>query len=147
MDAKQDPLGPDASNWDENLEWGLAIPSPGPKLKGLWTRSLAMMARPKTAGLDSVEIAAMSRVCHFTGRSTRSGRSIARRGKAKKHGGVGKNITGVSKRTFKPNIQTVRAVVDGRVCRIKVSAKAIRMGLVIKPARRQYKAAKEKAAE
>ncbi len=105
------------------------------------------MARPKTAGLDSVEIAAMSRVCHFTGRSTRSGRSIARRGKAKKHGGVGKNITGVSKRTFKPNIQTVRAVVDGRVCRIRVSAKAIRMGLVTKPARRQYKAAKEKAAE
>jgi len=106
-----------------------------------------MTARPQAAGLDSVEIAAMSRVCHFTGRSTRSGQSIARRGKAKKHGGVGKNITGVSKRTFKPNIQTVRAVVDGKVCRIKVSAKAIRMGLVIKPAKRQYKAAKEKAAE
>ena len=86
----------------------------------------------------------MSRVCHFTGKSTRAGRSIARRGKAKKHGGVGKNITGVTKRKFKPNIQKVRAVVDGKVCRIKVSAKAIRMGLVVKPAKRNYKP--EKAA-
>jgi len=54
---------------------------------------------------------------------------------------VGKKVTGVTKRKFKPNIQKVRAVVDGRVCRIKVSAKAIRMGLVIKPPRRDYKPA------
>lgn len=81
----------------------------------------------------------MSRVCHFTGKKTISGRSISRRGKAKKHGGVGKKVTGVSKRKFKPNIQKVRAVVDGRVCRVKVSAKAIRMGLVQKPPKRDYK--------
>ncbi len=87
----------------------------------------------------------MSRLCHFTGRKTSAGNSIARRGKAKKHGGVGKNITGVTKRKFKPNIQKVRAVIDGKVCRIKVSAKAIRSGLVIKPAKRNYKPA-EKAA-
>ena len=87
----------------------------------------------------------MSRVCHFTGRKTRAGRSIARRGKAKYLGGVGKKVTGITNRKFKPNIQKVRAVVDGKVCRIKVSAKAIRMGLVIKPAKRNYKPA-EKAA-
>ena len=67
----------------------------------------------------------MSRVCHFTGKRTISGRSITRRGKAKHLGGVGRKITGKSKRKFKPNIQKVRAVVDGKVCRIKVSAKAI----------------------
>ena len=89
----------------------------------------------------------MSRVCHFTGRRTKAGNTIARRGKAKKHGGVGKNITGVSKRKFKPNIQKVRAIVDGKVCRIKVSAKAIRMGLVVKPPRRNYKPATEKAVD
>ena len=87
----------------------------------------------------------MSRVCFFTGRKTSAGRSIARRGKAKYLGGVGKKITGVTKRKFKPNIQKVRAVIDGRVCRIKVSAKAIRMGLVQKPVKRNYKPA-EKAA-
>lgn len=81
----------------------------------------------------------MPRVCYFTGKKTSAGRSIARKGKAKYLGGVGKKTTGVTKRQFKPNIQTVRAVVDGRVCRIRVSAKAIRMGLVIKPPKRDWK--------
>ena len=80
----------------------------------------------------------MSRVCHFLGKRTISGQSISRRGKAKKHGGVGRKVTGVTKRKFKPNIQRVRALVDGKVCRIKVSAKAIRMGLVVKPPKRDY---------
>jgi len=81
----------------------------------------------------------MSRVCYFTGKKTRAGRSIARRGKAKYLGGVGRKTTGITKRKFKPNIQRVRAVVDGKVCRIKVSAKAIRMGLVVKPTKRTWK--------
>lgn len=81
----------------------------------------------------------MSRVCPYTGKRTRTGNSIARRGKAKYLGGVGKNIAGVSRRKFKPNIQKVRAVVDGKVCRIRISAKAIRMGLVVKPPKRNYK--------
>ncbi len=81
----------------------------------------------------------MSRVCFFTGKKTIAGNSIARSGKAKHLGGVGKNITGVTKRKFKPNIQKVRAIIDGKVCRIKVSAKAIKMGLIQKPAKRNYK--------
>ena len=87
----------------------------------------------------------MSRVCCFTGKRTIAGNSIARRGKAKYLGSVGRKTTGVTKRKFKPNIQKVRAIVDGKVCRIKVSAKAIRMGLVVKPPKRNYKPA-EKAA-
>ena len=87
----------------------------------------------------------MSRECIYTGKRTISGRSIARRGKAKHLGGVGKKVTGITKRKFKPNIQRVRAIIDGKVCRIKVSAKAIRMGLVQKPPKRDYKP-EEKAA-
>ena len=83
----------------------------------------------------------MSRLCQLTGKKTVAGRSIARRGKAKHLGGVGKKITGITKRKFKPNIQRVRAFVDGKVCRIKVSAKAIRMGLIQKPPKRNYKPA------
>ena len=83
----------------------------------------------------------MSRVCHFTGRRTHAGQSIARRGKAKRLGGVGKKITGKTKRKFKANIQRVRAVVDGHVTRIKVSTKAIRSGLVTKPLKREIPAA------
>lgn len=88
----------------------------------------------------------MSRVCHFTGRKTSAGQSISRRGKAKYLGGVGKKVTGVTKRKFKPNIQKVRAVIDGKVCKIRVSAKAIKMGLVQKPMKRNWKP-EEKAAE
>ena len=80
----------------------------------------------------------MPRVCQFTGRKTSSGRTYTHRGKAKYLGGVGTKITGKTKRTFKPNIQLVTAVVDGSPQRIKVSAKAIRMGLVVKPLKRKY---------
>lgn len=81
----------------------------------------------------------MSRVCYFTGKKTSTGNSIARRGKAKYLGGVGVKTTGITKRKFKPNIQKVRAVINGKVVRVKVSAKAIRMGLVQKPLKRDYK--------
>lgn len=80
----------------------------------------------------------MARECFFLGKRTRFGRSYARRGKAKYLGGVGIKVTGISKRKFKPNIQKVRAVIDGRVCRVRVSTKAIRMGLIVKPPKRNY---------
>ena len=80
----------------------------------------------------------MPRVCYFTGKKTSFGNQVTHRGKAKYLGGVGTKITGVTARKFKPNIQKVRAVVDGQVVRIKVSAKAIRNGMVTKPVRRRY---------
>lgn len=81
----------------------------------------------------------MPRVCYFTGRKTSFGKQITHRGKAKYLGGVGTKVTGITARKFRPNIQRVRALVDGRVVRIKVSAKAIRNGLVVKPPRRTWK--------
>jgi large subunit ribosomal protein L28 len=89
----------------------------------------------------------MSRVCHFTGKRTVSGRRYGHRGKAKYLGGVGRKVTGKTKRKFKPNIQKVRAVVDGKVCRIKVSAKAIRQGHVVKPPKRNWSAQQQAGAE
>ncbi len=80
----------------------------------------------------------MPRVCHFTGKKTSFGKQVTHRGKAKYLGGVGTKVTGVTARKFKPNIQKVRALIDGRIVRVKVSAKAIRMGLITKPVRRKY---------
>jgi len=88
----------------------------------------------------------MPRVCHFTGKRTTSGRQYTHRGKAKYLGGVGTKVTGRTKRKFKPNIQRVRALIDGRPVRIKVSTKAIRMGLVVKPMKRTWKAPAKSAA-
>ena len=81
----------------------------------------------------------MPRVCFFTGKKTSFGNQKTHRGKAKYLGGVGTKITGISSRKFKPNIQKVRALVNGKIVRIKVSAKAIKMGLVIKPVKRKWK--------
>jgi large subunit ribosomal protein L28 len=81
----------------------------------------------------------MPRVCHFTGKRTTSGRQYTHRGKAKYLGGVGTKVTGRTKRKFKPNIQRVRALVEGKIVRLKVSTKAIRMGLVVKPHKRNWK--------
>jgi large subunit ribosomal protein L28 len=94
---------------------------------------------------DEIQEFKMARECYFLGKKTTAGRSIARRGKAKYLGGVGKKTTGVTKRKFKANIQKVRAVVNGKVCRIKVSAKALKMGLVVKPPKRDYKPAEQSA--
>jgi large subunit ribosomal protein L28 len=80
----------------------------------------------------------MARECYFLGKKTKSGRSIARRGKAKYLGGVGRKVTGISKRRFKANVHKVRAIIDGRVTRIRVCAKAIRMGLITKPPKRDW---------
>ncbi|TWT44117.1 50S ribosomal protein L28 [Phycisphaerae bacterium RAS1] len=78
----------------------------------------------------------MGRYCPFTGKTVIFGRSISRRGKAKYLGGVGRKVTGISKRKFKPNIQKVRALINGKVRRVRVSAKAIRLGFITKPQRR-----------
>lgn len=78
----------------------------------------------------------MPRQCHFTGARTSFGNSIRTRGRAKYLGGVGTKITACTRRKFKPNLQTVTALVDGVPKRIKVSTKAIRQGLVVKPMRR-----------
>jgi len=75
----------------------------------------------------------MSRVCEFCGKRPRAGRSIARRGLAKKKGGVGRKTTGVTRRMFKPNIQSVRAVIDGETRRVKVCAACLRSGKIVKP--------------
>ena len=80
----------------------------------------------------------MPRKCPLTGKKTSSGFKYARRGKAKYLGGVGRKVTGRTKRKFKANIQRVRALIDGRVVRINVAAKAISGGMIVKPPKRDY---------
>ena len=78
----------------------------------------------------------MAKACFFTGKTSAFGNQKTYRGKAKYLGGVGKKITGISRRKFKPNLQKVRAVVNGETVRIWVSTAAIRSGLVVKPSKK-----------
>jgi len=51
---------------------------------------------------------------------------------AKKKGGVGKKITGITKRRFLPNLQTIRIVIKGTTRRAKVCTSCIKAGKIQK---------------
>ncbi len=76
----------------------------------------------------------MARVCKICGKGTTVGNRICRRGMAKSKGGVGRKTTSVSKRTFKPNLQSVKTEIKGTVQRVRVCVKCIRSGKVVKVA-------------
>ena len=79
----------------------------------------------------------MSKVCEQCGKKTSFGNTIARRGLPKYQGGVGLKTTGISKRTFQPNIQRLRVLDDnGSTRRMKVCASCIRSGKIRKPLKR-----------
>lgn len=59
---------------------------------------------------------------------------MKRRGLAKIKGGVGRRITGVAKRRFLPNLQSVRAVIDGKTRRISVCTGCLKAGKIVKAA-------------
>jgi large subunit ribosomal protein L28 len=81
----------------------------------------------------------MARICELTGKGPMKGSIIWRSGKAKKLGGIGTHITAITKRRFLPNLQRVKAVIDGEVRYVRVSASAIKKGLVTKAPRRNWK--------
>jgi len=74
------------------------------------------------------------RRCAICNKGPIRGDQITRRGLAKSKGGVGRKITGRSHRSYKPNLQRVRAIVDGKTVRLKVCTSCIRLGRVLKPA-------------
>jgi len=78
----------------------------------------------------------MARACEICGKKTTVGNTYARRGLAKAKGGVGRKVTGKTKRKYHPNLQRVRALVKGSVTRLRVCTRCIKSGKLIKPARR-----------
>jgi len=74
----------------------------------------------------------MSKICEICGKKPVAGRTIKRRGLAKKKGGVGQKITGVNPRRFVPNLKNIRAIVNGSPKRISVCVKCLKAGKVKK---------------
>jgi large subunit ribosomal protein L28 len=75
----------------------------------------------------------MPKTCFYCGKGPSYGKSISRRGMAKRKGGVGQKITGISVRKFKPNLHSVKSVVDGTTKTVNVCTKCIHLGKVKKP--------------
>ena len=55
----------------------------------------------------------MARICELTGVGPRKGSIIWRSGKSKKSGGIGTHVTAITKRKFMPNLQRVKALING----------------------------------
>ena len=81
----------------------------------------------------------MARFCELTGKGPIKGSIIWRSGKSKKSGGIGTHVTAITKRRFFPNLQRVKAVVNGEVRYIRVAASALKKGLVVKAPKRKWK--------
>ena len=87
------------------------------------------------------------RHCSVCDKKPLVGRSISRRGLAKKSGGVGKKITGITRRRFFPNLQKVKVLFsDGTVRRVMVCASCLQAGKVTKALPRKFKAQAKAAA-
>ena len=81
----------------------------------------------------------MARICELTGKGPIKGSIIWRSGKPKKQGGIGTHITAITKRRFLPNLQRVKAVINGEVRYVRVAASAIKKGLIVKAPKRKWK--------
>jgi len=79
----------------------------------------------------------MGMQCAICGKKPVLGNQYARRGKAKYLGGVGRKVTGISRRKFKPNLQNIRVQISGTVRQMRVCVQCIRSGRVQRPQRRK----------
>jgi large subunit ribosomal protein L28 len=82
----------------------------------------------------------MARICELTGKRPMKGSIIWRSGKSKKSGGIGTHITAITKRKFHVNLQRVKALLpSGEVRYVRVSASALKKGLITKAPKRTWK--------
>ena len=79
----------------------------------------------------------MGMQCAICGKKPVLGNHYARRGKAKYLGGVGRKVTGISRRAFRPNLQSIQIDINGTVKRQRVCVQCIRSGAVKRPQKRK----------
>jgi large subunit ribosomal protein L28 len=73
----------------------------------------------------------MGKQCEVSGKKTSFGNHKTYRGKAKYLGGVGKKITGISRRKFEPNLQRIHVWLPNGTTRwVRVATSVIRTGVL-----------------
>ena len=76
----------------------------------------------------------MAQVCEVCGKGPISGRTYVHSGMPKKEGGVGRRTRRKNIRRFLPNLQRVKAIVEGTRRRIRVCTACLKSGRVVKTA-------------
>ena len=105
--------------------------------EGLYYRLVRWRFLAESAGRKNKGIV-MARVCQYCGKRTQMGNSVTTRGKPKYLGGVGTKITGITRRKFKPNLQSVKVVVeDGSTKSVRVCTQCLRTGVVERAVKRR----------
>ena len=74
----------------------------------------------------------MLKICAICSKGPVAGKSIVRKGLAKKKGGTGKKISRTTKREFLPNLQKMRILIDNHPKRVYVCAQCIKKGEITK---------------
>ena len=74
----------------------------------------------------------MIKICYFCSKTKVAGKVISRKGLAKKKGGTGSKICRNNKRTFLPNLQKMRILINGHPKKVFVCTKCIKKGGITK---------------
>ena len=78
----------------------------------------------------------MAQECAICGKRPVLGNRVTTRGKAKYLGGVGTKVTGIARRQFKPNLQSLQiTTANGTNKTVRVCTQCIRSGKVVKKIR------------
>lgn len=79
----------------------------------------------------------MARQCEICGKRAQVGNRVELRGKAKYLGGVGTKVTGITRRQFRPNLQSIKIATPGGGARTtRVCTQCIRSGAIQKAVKR-----------
>jgi large subunit ribosomal protein L28 len=82
----------------------------------------------------------MSKICIACGKKPVFGHRVARRGLSKRKGGVGENVTGITRRRFMPNLQRIKAIINGTVKTVRVCTRCLKANKIMKAAKIQQTA-------
>lgn len=74
----------------------------------------------------------MGAECSICGKKPVKGNQKVERGKPKYLGGNGRKTTGITRRWYRPNLQSMRVQVGETSARVRVCVQCIRTGLVVK---------------
>ena len=74
----------------------------------------------------------MAQTCHYCDKTVSRGNRVSQRGKPKYLGGNGRKTTGITRRSFRPNLQKIRVQEGDQVVSRRVCTQCIRSGKVTK---------------
>lgn len=74
----------------------------------------------------------MRKICYYCGKRPLAGKTMSRKGQYKAKGGTGSKVSRRNVRTILPNLQHLRADIDGKVKSVFACTKCIKAGKVKK---------------